>query len=124
MALTIIVGVGCIFRLLRYHRQNTIIPLIYPNHTPKLSSLLLNTHISLPFFQCGPENYKDFVKNDDVLIFYSIYTTNNYKQNDVYAANGTFLTEPTSCLHLYTVSCVRYYNVFPAMFAVLKNKNF
>lgn len=111
-----------IYRVLRKHRQNAINPLPYQFPQLKLSSNLAITHNNNIFYQYGPDNFRGLEENADILLFFSDDMISKLSTNKIWCVDGTFSVVPSPYMQLYTISYLKDNNVFPCVFAILKNK--
>jgi hypothetical protein len=115
-------SIDCMSKKLRQYRSKLINPPPYLFPNLLLSKKLSETHSRFKFFQYGIDNYGTYQQSEDILLFFSSYQIENLKINKIWCVDGTFQVVPSPWYQLYTISYIINNRVFPAIFAILKNK--
>ena len=111
-----------ISRILRSYRNNIINPKPYLYRDVNLSSVITTTHSGENFYQYGPNNYGSNEIFDSVQLFFSFSSIEMLKNNYIWCVDGTFSVVPAPYYQLYTISVLIGNNVYPVVFAILKDK--
>lgn len=111
-------------RNLHNQRIKIINPLPYEYPDIKVSSILAKTHTNETFYQYGPNNYKDYVIHDGILILFSNTMANNLRLNNIWCIDGTFSIVPATYSQLLTIGFLRDHHVVPVVFGILSKKNY
>lgn len=105
-------------KILRNYIKKIINPKPYIYTTINLSSLLSKTHTNEVFYQYGPDNLRNSVLYEGILLFFYTSQVTNLLNNNTWSVDGTFQVVPSPWYQLFTISYIKNNQVFSSIFAI------